>query len=333
MSELSTTACERQVALDPRIRNIQPGGGWVFQLEYAWGFVRRWWLVRFWPKYVARMESCRVGQPLGVPHPVLDPRDLKLFRNQTSCHWQPTDDPFRWRDELPFVREGLAELLVFSVFFWGVAIVCWLPVLAGAVTGWQQYVWLLVGLSGAVMGGLVAWFFRNPARMVPTVPGQMVAPADGKIASIEIVHDAEGGLDFVEVGIFLSIFNVHINRVPDDVRVISIGYQPGKCLNALRPESARENEQTIVCLEQLRAPFQQLVVRQITGAIARRIVCYIKPGDKLRRGQPFGMIKLGSRTTLRLPQTADLQLLVKVGDRVQAGATVLACYSQPVEAA
>jgi phosphatidylserine decarboxylase len=186
--------------------------------------------------------------------------------------------------------------------------------------------WLLC-VSAAVIGVLIGWFFRNPRRKVPAEPGLVVSPADGKVVEIEdLEYDEYVGGPAKKIGIFLSIFNVHINRAPIAGRVIGLKYRPGKYLNALRPESARENEQLAVYIEELAAPYRGMIVRQITGAIARRIVCWLKPGDTLVRGAQFGMIKLGSRTELVLPAEAGLDLRVRVGDKVQAGTTVMACY-------
>ena len=106
--------------------------------------------------------------------------------------------------------------------------------------------------------------------------------------------------------------------------MIGVRYRPGKFLNALRPESARENEQMEIRVQETAAPYRRYVVRQITGAIARRIVCTLKPGDEVGRGAPFGMIKLGSRTELVLPRAAALVVVAKLGDTVRAGSTILA---------
>ncbi len=313
-------------SMDSRICDIQPGGGVVIQLEKLWGVVRRGWLKRFRPRYVERMRSLRHGDPTGVPHEVLDPRDLKLYRNQTDCHWLPEDDPFLWRERLPFVRVGLAELIVFSLLFWTpavilVAVAMWSP--------WSLAVRVGAGVFAtafALLGVEMAWFFRNPRRHIPDGVGAIVSPADGTISRVERgEHTYVGGAAW-EISIFLSVFNVHINRVPESTRVIGIEYQPGKCLNALRAESERENEQLTVRLEQSEPPYRRLIVRQITGAIARRIVCWVKPGDHLRRGEQFGMIKLGSRTVLVIPHTERLRILVKVGDKVQAGTSFIAQY-------
>ena len=109
--------------------------------------------------------------------------------------------------------------------------------------------------------------------------------------------------------------------------MIGVRYKPGKYLNALRPESARENEQLSVRMQEMEAPYRRYIVRQITGAIARRIVCWLKPGDELARGEQFGMIKLGSRTELILPREQGLKILTKLGDKVKAGTSVLVEYS------
>jgi phosphatidylserine decarboxylase len=313
--------------MDPQLKWIQPGGGVICHLELAWGRVRRAWLKTFRPGYVKRMAACRQGTFNGCPHEVLDPRDLKFFRNQGGYSWAPSDDPFRWRDRIPFARAGLAELMVFSAITFGPALLIALVLLTGPWPVAAQVVGWLVVATLAVIGGLIVWFFRDPPRTVPTAPGLVVAPADGTVVAIEeLGHDDFVGGPAVQIGIFLSIFNVHINRSPVAARVIGLKYKKGKYLNALRPESARENEQLAVRLQESAAPFRKYVVRQITGAIARRIVCWLKPGDDLSRGEQFGMIKLGSRTELVMPREAGLRITTKLGDKIRAGVTVLAEY-------
>ncbi len=311
--------------MDPQLTWIQPGGGVVCRLELAWGRWRRVWLKTARPGYVRRMAALRKGDFNGCPHEVLDPRDVKLFRNQGGYHWEPADDPFRWRDRLPFARVGLAELLVFSAITFLPAAA--LAAAAAATGGPLRIVLGLLAATLAVFGGLIVWFFRDPPRRVPTEPGLVVSPADGTIVAIdELEYDEFVGGPAVRIGIFLSIFSVHVNRAPVASRVVGLRYQPGKCLNALRPESARENEQLAVRLQETAPPYRRYVVRQITGAIARRIVCWLKPGDGLARGEHFGMIKLGSRTELVLPREPGLEIRTKLGDKVAAGATVLATF-------
>lgn len=311
--------------MDPQLKDIQPGGGVVIRLEQAWGGIRRLWLKTFRRGYVRRMEACRKGDTNPCPHPVLDPRDLKFYRNQGGYHWDEKDDPFTWRDRLPFARVGLAELfLMCGVSFAACAGCAWW---ASVSDGAMRVVAGLLAVTAGVIGLLIAWFFRNPQRVVPPEIGVVVSPADGKVVDIEELDDDEfvGG-PAVKIGIFLSIFNVHINRAPVDGRVIGLKYRPGKYLNALRPESARENEQLAVLLESSDPPYRGMVIRQITGAIARRIVCWLKPGDTLEKGEQFGMIKLGSRTELVLPKEEGLEIRTQLGEKVKAGSSILASY-------
>ena len=177
----------------------------------------------------------------------------------------------------------------------------------------------------AVLLGLVVYFFRDPPRRVPAEAGLIVSPADGKIAEItRLEHDEFIGGPAVRIGIFLSIFNVHMNRAPVESRVIALRYSPGEFLNALKPESAWRNENTWIGLEEESPPHRRMIVRQISGQFARRIVCDLRPGEVVPRGQKFGMIKLGSRTELILPDTEDLKIEVEVGQKVKAGTTVMA---------
>lgn len=311
--------------MDPKLESVQPGGGVIVHLELFWGRLRRWYLKTFRSGYVARMAELRQGPDPGGKYEVLDPRDLKFIRNQVDCFWPAEHDPFTWRNRIPFARPGLAELLVFSVLFFGGAVVAgWL---AMSLEGILAIACGLVAVASAVVGLLVVWFFRDPVRPIPTGEHLVVSPADGKIVTVETIeHDEFIGGRAVLIGIFLSIFNVHINRAPVGARVIGLQYDPGKYLNALRVESARENERLTVRVQQSTSPHRRMIVRQIAGAIARRIVCWLKPGDELEAGEQFGMIKLGSRTELVLPFEEGLQIKVEVGDKVQAGSSILASY-------
>ncbi len=260
------------------------------------------------------MAALRQGDPAGTTHEILDPRDLKYCRNRCACYWQPADDPFRWRDRLPFARWGLAELQLMG----------W-PLLALTILLADEY-WYLAPLP-AVGLCLIVYFFRDPLRAIPTGAGLMVAPADGRVAEItRLAHDEFIGGPAVRIGVFLSIFNVHLNRAPAASRVIALRYSPGRFLNALNPKSALQNENTWIGLEEESSPHRRLVVRQISGAIARRIVCNLRPGEMLARGQKFGMIKLGSRTELILADSDDLAIEVHLGQRILAGTTVMARY-------
>jgi phosphatidylserine decarboxylase len=299
---------------DPQITSIQPGGGWCMRLELAWGHVRRRLLKTFAPRYVERMRQLRRGEQGTCPHEVLDPRDIKYFVNQGGYWWHANDDPFAWRDHLPLVRAGLAEAL-------GLATPCAILAVALGIWHWAA------SIPPAILGLWVLSFFRNPRRIAPPAPGLVVAPADGRIVSIRAIdNDPFLNAPAIEIGIFLSVFNVHVNRVPIAARIIGLTYHPGKFLNALLAASARENERIDVRLEENLPPYRRFVVRQIAGAIASRIVCWVAPGCELSRGEAFGMIKFGSRTELILPQEPGLQILAREGQNVHAGQTVLACF-------
>ena len=300
--------------MDPQITSIQPGGGICMKLELAWGHVRRGYLKTFRPGYVARMAKLRRGDRNACPFEVLDPRDVKFYRNLGGYFWEPQDDPFTWRDHLGFARVGLTELWMISGAFFAM----------GGVLGWLF--WPLAPIP-IFLGLCIVWFFRNPHRQIPQEAGLVVSPADGKVVHIEeIEFDEFIGGPALLVGIFLSVFNVHINRAPVAARVIGLSYRRGKFLNAQRPESAKENEQLALRLEENAVPHRRMIVRQITGLIARRIVCWAKPGDEFAAGEQFGMIKLGSRTELVVPRTGNLHVAVKLGDKVKAGESIMARY-------
>ncbi len=287
--------------------------------ELAWGGLRRWYLRHGRPGYVDRMRQARLGTGGTYPHEILDPRDLKFYRNQGDLAWREEDDPFAWRGRLGFVRVGWAEIMILGgALLAVVAIACWLY--------WP------VAVVPLVLIGFVLFFFRDPPRSVPAEPGVVVAPADGQVYSIrEVDHDEFVGGPAVVFDIFLSVFNVHINRVPMQCRVVGLTYRPGKFLNALRARAAQENEALEVRLETTVGPLRALRVRQIAGAIARRIVCWVRPGEHLPNGGQFGMIKLGSRTELTLPREPGLEIQVRVGQKVQAGTTIMARYTGDVQ--
>jgi phosphatidylserine decarboxylase len=167
-------------------------------------------------------------------------------------------------------------------------------------------------------------FFRDPPRTIPDDSRWIVSPADGVVVDIAPLaqYDFIDG-PAVRIGIFLSIFNVHINRAPLSGRVVELHYHPGEFLNAMRPESAERNEFMWIGFEQTDPPAQRFAVRQISGMLARRIVCTLQPGQTVTKGEKFGMIKLGSRTELILPATA-VEIVAKVGDNVRAGSQIVA---------
>jgi phosphatidylserine decarboxylase len=163
-------------------------------------------------------------------------------------------------------------------------------------------------------------FFRDPDRVSPIDPNLIVAPADGSVRDIVELDESEVfKAKTRRVGIFLSIFDVHTNRAPIDGRIVYRQHREGLCLDARRADCSEKNESMTWAFENPRAT---IVVRQLTGAIARRIVAWAEIGDELKKGERFGMIRFGSRTELYLPFNAEL--LVKTGDHVLGGSTIIA---------
>ena len=216
-------------------------------------------------------------------------------------------------------KYGLPQVAVFPSLIIAAMILCSIFLQGG----------LLIGAE-VILAGLLVWvlsFFRDPYRVVPAEENILLAPADGKITDIETV----GEQDFIcgqalKIGIFLSVFNVHINRAPCNVRVEKIVYKKGEYKDARDSQASRVNESNMLGLIRKDKPTDKLVVRQISGAIARRIVCAAKEGQELTGGERFGMIKFGSRTELYLPVNERVKCLVKTGDKVKAGVTVLVRY-------
>jgi phosphatidylserine decarboxylase len=192
-------------------------------------------------------------------------------------------------------------------------------IVAAVLVGWfTQPAWAVLPLLLALF---FLWFFRDPERAIPDDAGALVSPGDGKVTDISFV--TVGGEKQARISIFLSVFDVHVNRSPIAGFVREVRYQRGKFLNAMNQASAEQNEQNIVRVE---GDGQVVVFKQIAGLLARRIVCTAKLGDRLERGQRVGLIKFGSRVDVLFDAAASVQ--VKVGDRVWGGASVLA-YLQP----
>jgi len=161
------------------------------------------------------------------------------------------------------------------------------------------------------------WFFRDPKRTVPTGENLVVSPADGKVTECEWIETPQGSK--LRLSIFLSVFDVHVNRTPIAGTVTGVEYRKGAFMNAMNPESVMFNEQTLVLVNDGRV---EIGFKMIAGLLARRIVCNVRPGDVLQRGQRVGLIKFGSRVDVLLP--GDAQLLVRKGHRVKGGSSVLA---------
>jgi phosphatidylserine decarboxylase len=209
----------------------------------------------------------------------------------------------------------------------------WLPILLGMIVlsglfawlGWWWMMWVVVAVGLALLS-----FFRDPIRRIRSdhEDGVMLSPADGTISA---VFDAESHPAIPNDGpakvirIFLSVLNVHVNRSPYDGEVIALKHTPGKFLNAQTEESANVNECNLITMKVQVGGREEIIgIRQVAGMLARAIVCPLKPGDHLKRGQKFGMIKFGSTTELILPRPQDVEVFVKKGDKVKGGVTVLA---------
>lgn len=203
-----------------------------------------------------------------------------------------------------------------------------LPVF-GVVAGLLFLVWEPLGWMGV---GLTVWcyyFFRNPARSVPQGDGLVVSPADGVVSLIgPAVPPAELGMDpvpLVRVSVFMSVFNCHMNRAPVAGQVSAVAYRPGKFLNASLDKASEANERNSLCLEL--PDGRKLAVVQIAGLVARRILCWTRPGDALRTGERFGLIRFGSRLDVYLPP--GVPCLVAIGQTMVAGETVIAELGRP----
>jgi phosphatidylserine decarboxylase len=220
----------------------------------------------------------------------------------------------KWFERLPFACWGWREL---NLYGWPL-----LAVIIGLALLGSPWCWLAV-VPGVLLA-LLLYFFRDPPRRIPVAPDAIVSPADGKIVEVTPLahYDFVGG-PAVRIGIFLSVFNVHINRAPLAGRVLEMHYRPGKFLNALNPQSSEQNESMWVGFETLETPRRRFAVRQISGLLARRIVCPLRPGATVTRGEKFGMIKLGSRTEMILPADA-VEVQVRPGDKVRAGRDMVA---------
>ena len=187
----------------------------------------------------------------------------------------------------------------------------------------------ILGLTALTLIGLVltfslCGFFRDPDRIIPDEEGAVVSPADGKIISVGIINNSsffEG--ESTKISIFMSVFNVHVNRIPVEGQVKEINYYPGRFFSANLEKASLQNEHNAVFLEMENG--KQICVVQVAGLIARRIICKIKSGDQMQRGQRFGLICFGSRLDVYLP--SDTKVTVAVGDKVTAGTSVLGYFA------
>ncbi len=198
-------------------------------------------------------------------------------------------------------------------YFYGVGLL-----VAAALLFWLTN-WPLA-LVPVLFAAFFLWFFRDPQRTIPAGPGLVVSPGDGLVTETIRLETPQGPRQ--RISIFLSVFDVHVNRSPIGGTIAEIRYQKGKYLNAMNPASADQNEQNIVTVRGEGPDAPEIVFKQIAGLLARRIVFVPKVGDAIARGERVGLIKFGSRVDVVLP--ADAELRVKVGERVKGGASILA---------
>ena len=203
---------------------------------------------------------------------------------------------------IPIAKDGyifILPLAVLTGIFWALS--------------WFWVTGLFVGLFL-----FVTWFFRDPERSIPEDPNAIVSPGDGKI--VEIISEKDPLLDeaYTRVSIFLNVFNVHVNRVPISGKIQATRYNPGKFFNAASHKASLDNEQSAILLNNGHVT---ILVKQIAGLIARRIVCWAKEGDEYQRGHRFGLVRFGSRIDIFLPEGTDIK--VAIGDIVNGGSSII----------
>jgi phosphatidylserine decarboxylase len=305
--------------------------------------VRRQYLSRLRPGYVRRARELRRGEcrccgtccSLTFHCPLLDESNrCKYYQwRNVSCRDFPHDatdlrltqvpcghyfeEPAEDGDvRIPLTKYGLRELVLFG----GLSV-------AGIVLA-AVFLWYLVPLFALTLL-FVLYFFRDPERKVPATPRILVSPADGRVADVMEVEEKEFlRRKTVRIGIFMSPLNVHVNRFPCQGRVEAVVHRPGQFLAAMNPEASSVNESNAIAIRAEEGVDTQILVRQISGVLARRIVCQVAEGESRRRGERFGMVKFGSRAEVYVPLEAGFELSVKVGQRVRAGETVLGKFKE-----
>jgi phosphatidylserine decarboxylase len=177
----------------------------------------------------------------------------------------------------------------------------------------------IFGALLVLLAAFIFYFFRDPERSIPADAGAIVAPADGRV--VVVTDEENAGQAGKRISIFLAIWNVHVNRSPAAGTIAQMNYRPGKFSAAMRECASSDNEQKVITLA---TPTGEIIFKQIAGLIARRVVCWKKPGDQVARGERIGLVRFGSRADLWLPSNSEL--LVKVGDHVKGGSSILAYW-------
>src|ERR1700730_322251 len=184
--------------------------------------------------------------------------------------------------------------------------------------------WTIVGIVFLCLAAFIFYFFRDPERVVPADPGAIVSPADGRV--VVVTDEENAGRPGKRMSIFLAIWNVHVNRSPAAGVITDMKYRPGKFSAAMRASASTDNEQNVI---NLATDAGEITFKQIAGLIARRVVCWKKPGERVARGERIGLVRFGSRADLWLPRDSDL--LVKIGDNVKGGSSVVAYWPHRVK--
>jgi len=179
--------------------------------------------------------------------------------------------------------------------------------------------WTFAGVILLCLAAFIFYFFRDPERVIPAEPGAIVSPADGRV--VVVTDEDNAGRPGKRISVFLAIWNVHVNRSPAAGIITKMNYHPGKFTAAMRECASTDNEQNVITLS---TDAGELTFKQIAGLIARRVVCWKKSGDRVARGERIGLVRFGSRADLWLPHESEL--LVKVGDHVAGGSSVVAYW-------
>ena len=204
---------------------------------------------------------------------------------------------------IPIAKDGYMFITPLVVFTWCVCALSWF--------------WVAGFFGGLFL--FVTWFFRDPERVIPEDPNAIVSPGDGRI--VEIVPEKDPLLEkdgYTRISVFLNVFNVHVNRVPIAGKIQAYRYNKGKFLNASSHKASMDNEQSAILLNNGHVT---ILVKQIAGLIARRIVCWAKEGDEFQRGQRYGLIRFGSRMDVFVPEGTEIK--VAIGDIVSGGSSII----------
>jgi phosphatidylserine decarboxylase len=249
------------------------------------------------------IEVCAFGA-FGVPN----------LEQQFVCSSQHTSHSFFREGPPPNPLWYCLKDMVKEGYYFGLP-----PLALAGVAFFLHYI-----VAAAILGFLAAfvfYFFRDPEREIPSDPNTLVSPADGRIVVItDETHNAKSdGRPGTRISIFLAIWNVHVNRSPEAGTIARCDYRPGKFLAAMVERASTENEQNVISLS---TSSGEIVFKQIAGLIARRVVCWMKPGDVVQRGQRIGLVRFGSRVDLWVPRGSEV--LVKLGDSVKGGSSLMA---------